>query len=429
MKRAETFRKELPMAGSVQLSHALARPMLATTSTPQLVYVLIELMPTEVLASVRMPLNVSFVLDRSGSMEGDKIHCVREAMGLALDRLDGQDLFSVLTFDSKLDVLVASQSATNTRTAKAKIGQIRANGGTQIALGMSQALKELQRGQPNALKRMLLLTDGQTNRDEADCLRLADQARQQGITITALGLGDDWNEALLQDIADRSGGKADYISQPAALLSFFQNDLASAQRAAVQRAVMNMRLIQGITPRVVWQVIPLIKNLGYQAVSARDVSVPLGELETGQGCVLLVELLVPPRPPGQFRIGQVEVAYDIPSLGVVGEKARQDILLTFTDQPQQAQQVDARVMNIVEKVSAFRLQTQALKDAEAGNIAGATQKLRSAVTRLISQGENDLAATVQQEIANLEQQGQLSQGGSKTIKFGGSKTVRIKDIQ
>jgi Ca-activated chloride channel family protein len=429
MKRAETIRKELPMAGSVQLSHALARPMLAATSTPQVVYALIEIMPTEVLASVRMPLNVSFVLDRSGSMEGDKIRCVREAIGLALDRLDGQDMFSVITFDTKLDVLVASQSAANTRTAKAKIGQLRANGGTQIALGMNQALKELQRSQPGALKRMLLLTDGQTNHDEADCLRLADQACHQGITITALGLGDDWNEALLQDIADRTGGKADYISRPAELLSFFQNDLASAQRAAVQHAVMNMRLIQSITPRVIWQVIPLIKNLGYQAISDRDLSVPLGELETGQGCALLVDLLVPPRPPGQFRIGQIELAYDIPSLGVVGEKTRQDILLSFTDQPQQAQQVNARVMNIVEKISAFRLQTQALKDAEAGNIAGATQKLRSAVTRLISQGENDLAATVQQEIANLEQQGQLSQGGSKTIKFGGSKTVRIKDIQ
>jgi Ca-activated chloride channel homolog len=417
------------MAGSVQLSHALARPMPAATNTPQVVYVLIEIMPTQVLSSVRMALNVSFVLDRSGSMDGDKIRCVREAIGLALDRLDGQDTFSVITFDSQLNVLVASQSAANTCMAKARIGQIRANGGTQIALGMDQALNELQRGPPDTLKRLLLLTDGQTNNDETDCLRLADQGGRQGVTITALGLGDDWNEALLQSIADRTGGKADYISQPAELLTFFQNELTGAQRAAVQNAVMNMRLIQGITPRVVWQVIPLIKNLGYQAISDRDVSMPLGELETGQGRVLLVELLVPPRSPGQFRIGQVEVAYDIPPLGVVGEKTRQDILLTFTDQPQQAQQVDARVMNIVEKVSAFRLQTQALKDAEVGNIAGATQKLRSAVTRLISQGENDLAATVQQEIANLEQQGQLSQSGSKTIKFGGSKTVRIKDIQ
>lgn len=417
------------MAGSVQLTHALARPTLAATGTPQVCYVLIEIVPTEALAQVRMPLNISFVLDRSGSMDGDKMHCARAATSLALDRLDGQDSFSVVAFDTRLDVLVARQSAVSTQAAKARIGQLRADGGTQMALGMRQALKELQGGAPGALKRMILLTDGQTGGDEADCLRLADQAGQQGVQITALGLGDDWNEALLQEIADRSGGKADYIDRPEALVTFFQNDVTSAQRAAVQNAMLNMRLIQGIAPRAVWQVVPLIKNLGYQPVSDRDVSVPLGELETGQGRALLVDLLVPPRQPGQYRIGQAEVSYDVPLLGLVGEKARQDVLLTFTGDPRLAQQVDARVMNIVEKVSAFRLQTQALKDAEVGNVAGATQKLRSAVTRLLSQGEVEQAQTIQQEIANLEQRGQISSSGSKTIKFAGSKTVRLKDGQ
>lgn len=417
------------MPGSVQLSHMLAHPTLATTGTPQVAYVLIEVAPTDVLAQVRMPLNISFVLDRSGSMDGDKMRCAREATSLAIDRLDGQDTFSVVTFDTRLYVLVSSQPASDTHIAKARIGQIRADGGTQISLGMVQALKELQRGRPDALKRMILLTDGQTNGDEAACLGMADQAGQHGVKISALGLGDDWNETLLQEIADRSGGKADYIDQPSRLMAVFQDDVTSAQRTAVQNAVMNMRLISGITPRAIWQVIPLIKNLGYQPITDRDVSVPLGELETGQGRALLIDLLVPPRQPGQFRIGQVEVSYDIPLAGVSGEKVRQDLLLTFTTDPNLAQQVNARVMNIVEKVSAFRLQTQALKDVEGGNIGAATQKLRSAVTRLLSQGETELAQTVRQEIANLEQQGQLSQSGSKTIKFTGSKTVRIKDIQ
>jgi Ca-activated chloride channel family protein len=417
------------MAGSIQLAHTLARPTLAATSTPQVCYALLEMTPSEALAQVRMPLNISFVLDRSGSMDGDKLRCVREATSLALDQLDAHDTFSILTFDTRLDVLAASQSAANTQTAKARIAQLRADGGTQISLGMGQAIKELQHGAPGALKRMILLTDGQTGGDEADCLRLADQARRAGVQITAFGLGDDWNELLLQEIADRSGGKAEYIDQPRALIAGFQNDVTSAQRAVVQNAVLNMRLIQGVTPRAVWQVTPFIKNLGYQPVSDRDVSVPLGELETGQGRALLIDMLVPPRPPGQYRIGQVEVSYDIPTLGVIGEKTRQDVLLVFTDDPLRAQQTDARVMNIVEKVSAFRLQTQAIKEAETGNIAGATQKLRSAVTRLLSQGEVELAQTVQQEIANLEQQGQISQSGSKTIKFTGSKTVRLKDMQ
>jgi Ca-activated chloride channel homolog len=416
------------MTGALQLSYRMARPCMPAAGTQQVVYVFVEMLPTAALAHVRMPLSISFVLDRSGSMEGEKIRCVREATSLALDRLDSHDTFSVIAFDNTLDLLVPSQSASSTSIARARIGQLQAYGGTQISLGMAQGLKELGRCPPDTLKRMLLLTDGQTGDDEVECVRLAEQARRQGIQITALGLGDDWNTELLEEIASRSGGKADYIDQPAGLIAFFQDSVISAQRAAVQNAAMHMRLIPEITPRVVWQVIPLIRNQGYRVVDSRTVSVPLGELETGQGRALLVELLVPPRPAGQFRIGQIEVSYDIPLLGVTGEKLRQDVLLTFTDDSRQSHQVDGPVMNVVEKVSAFRLQTQALRDAEAGNIAGATQKLRSAVTRLLSQGEVVLAQTVEAEIANLQSHGQLSQSGAKTIKFTGSKTVRLKDI-
>ena len=82
-------------------------------------------------------------------------------------------------------------------------------------------------------------------------------------------------------------------------------------------------------------------------------------------------------------------------------------------------------MNIVEKVTAFKLQTRALQDVEKGNVRGATQKLRSAVTMLLNQGEADLAQTLQKEADKLQQQGQLSSEGKKTIKFKSRKTVRL----
>ena len=91
-------------------------------------------------------------------------------------------------------------------------------------------------------------------------------------------------------------------------------------------------------------------------------------------------------------------------------------------------QLNPQVMNIVEKVSAFKLQTRALDDIEAGNVAGATQKLQSAVTRLLNTGEAELAQTVQQEVQHPQQQGQLSTEGQKTIRFGSRKTVRLSDL-
>ena len=88
------------MAGEVNLRATLARPFLATTGTPQVAYLLIEAQPSQVVAQVRMPVNVSFVLDRSGSMKGDKMDRVRRATSRAMELLDDQDRASVVIFVS-----------------------------------------------------------------------------------------------------------------------------------------------------------------------------------------------------------------------------------------------------------------------------------------------------------------------------------------
>jgi Ca-activated chloride channel family protein len=415
------------MAGEVSVRPRLAREFLITSDTPQVAYMLLEVIPGQVMAQVRVPINVSFVLDRSGSMKGEKIDRVRRATARAIDLLDSQDIISVVIFDHRAEPLIPAEPARNRESLKQRVGGIRDNGGTKIAPAVERGLAEIEKGPPHAVRRLILLTDGQTE-NEKDCLRQADEAGRRGVPITALGVGKDWNEDLLIDMANRSGGTADYIAQPQEVDEYFSSTVQRAQATAVQNATLTLRLVQGITPRAVWQVVPLITNLGYRPVSERDVSVPLGELQTGSGQVLLVEVLVDPRPAGQYRIGQVEVSYDIPALGVTGEKSRADVLLTFTADQGLAQQANPQVMNIVEKVSAFKLQTRALQDLAAGDVGGATQKLQSAVTRLLSQGEVDLAQTMQQGIQNLQTSGQLSSEGQKTIKFGTRKTVRLSDL-
>jgi Ca-activated chloride channel homolog len=415
------------MAGEVTLRATLGRPYMATVTTPQVAYLRFEIVPSEAVAQVRMPINVSFVLDHSGSMKGDKIDRVRRATGRAFDLLDGQDIASVVIFDHRTEVLLPAAPVANRRDAQQKISQIRDAGGTKIAPAIEKALREIDKGGASAIRRMVLLTDGQTE-NEKECLIQATEAGKRGVPITALGVGKDWNEDLLIEMANRSGGTADYIDQPDKIVDYFQNTVQRAQATVVHNATLTLRLVQGITPRAVWQVFPLISNLGYRPVSDRDVVVPLGELESGAGRSLLIELLVDPRPVGQYRIGLAEVSYDVPALSLQGERTRAEIMLTFTADPALTGQVNAPVMNIVEKVSAFKLQTRALNDLASGDVTGATQKLQSAVTRLLSQGEVELAQTMQQEIENLQQSGQLSSEGQKTMKFGTRKTVRLSDL-
>jgi len=394
-------------------------------------------MPTEVMAAVRMPLNFSLVLDRSGSMKDEgKLDQLKQAVKYVIDLLADDDYVSVVAFSGEPHVVLPStlMGKVRRKDLKRKIDKIGLKWtGTHIAVAVKAGRAEVEkRLAADRVNRILLLTDGQVQmlsgdhrRGEQECLKEAEKCGHEGIPVLALGLGSDWNEDLLADMARRSGGVADYIARPEDLTPFFVNTVQSMQAAVVQNAVLTLRLVSGINPRKVWRVVPLIADLGYSPISDRAITVLLGELEKGQGQALLVEFMLPARQAGTYRIAQAEIAYDVPLLNLVQEKVRADLMLSFTHDPNLARQVNPKVMNIVEKVMAFKLQTRALQEAELGNIVGATQKLRAAATILLNQGETDLARTARLEADRLEKQGQMTAEGKKTIKFKGKKTVRL----
>ncbi len=414
------------MAGEVQLSCATHREQVPVLTQPQLAYVLMELMPTQVMANVKMPLNFCFVLDQSGSMDdSDKIGQLRQAVQYAMDLVQPDDIVSIVAFSSTPKTLVSGQPARDKVRLKEAVERLRAGGGTQMAPAMRAGLSEVRKHlAPNRINRLIILTDGQTEH-EPECLREAEAAAREGVRVTALGLGTDWNEDFLSQVGERGTGEAGFIGQAQEITRYFTEVVQAMQGAVVQNARLTLRLAAGITPRKVWRVAPLISDLGVHGVSDRDVQVALGELVTNQGQGVLVELLLPARTEGRYRIAQAELGYDVPALGLTGEHARADIVIGFTNDPGLAAQVNPRVMNIIEKVSAFKLQTRALRDAQAGDTQSATKLLRQAATMLLNQGEADLARTMRLEAENLAQSGTLSQEGKKTIQFKGGKTVRL----
>lgn len=414
------------MAGEVQLTCATHRDNVPVMMQPQLAYVLMELMPTQAMAAVQMPLNFCFVLDQSGSMDDDnKIGQLRDAVKFAIDRLQPNDIVSIIGFSSSPKTILPAQPASDKYRIMQAVAGLKASGGTEIAPAIRAGVNAMRQSMtPDRISRILILTDGQTE-NESECLREAGNASREGIKITALGLGVDWNEALLTDMGQRNGGETGFISQPHEIGTYFQDVVLSSQGAVVQNAVLTLRLMAGITPRKVWRVAPLIADLGVSGLSDRDVQVPLGELVKDQGQGILVELLLPQRNEGRFRIAQADLSYDVPMMRLVGEHIRADITIGYTNNPTFAAQMNPRVMNIIEKVAAFKLQTRALADAQAGDKSGATQKLRQAATMLLNQGESQLAQTLKLEADQLEQGGNMSEEGKKTIQFKGGKTVKL----
>lgn len=410
------------MPGEVTLAHQVGKEFMPVTGGSQLAYVLIEARPTELMAQVRMPLNFALVLDHSGSMKGAKLKNVKEAVKMVLDRLEPTDYVSVVIFDDTSQVIIPSMPANDKPGMKAAIDQIRDAGGTTMSLGMIQGLNELRRWNiPNAINRMILLTDGVTYGDSDRCRQLARDATAAGISIYPLGIGADWDEDLLDSVGQLSGGMpAEFIRNPSDALSIFEQQLQSAVDVAIRNSALILRLPVGVTAKKAVKVLPIISDLGQSVLSDRQVVVSLGDLEKDKPQSVLVELLIDPRPAGLFRIAQAEFTYDVPIANLVGESIRDDIKVTFTTDANQAAPVNAYVMNFAEKANAHRLVTRVLDEYK--RTGKATIRLAPNVTRVLD--EETQAALEQISQGQQISQEQLKSIGNKTRKL----TQRLDDI-
>jgi Ca-activated chloride channel family protein len=417
------------MADYLSLAATPNRSTVPVINQPQLVHLLVELTPGEVISGTQLPLNFALVLDRSGSMAGEKIRTMREAVKNIVEQLTNEDILSVVTFESRCQVLVPAQPVTDRNRLKLDIDKIRDGGGTNMAPGLQEGLNQVrQHHQGERVSRIVLLTDGEATDNENDSRRVADQAGQMGIPLIGLGFGKDWKHDFLIDLADRSiqapgseSGYVDYIPDPEHVNRIFQEVYKSMQVVA-QGVTLTIRLVEGVEARRVWQVAPMIHEIGQTTIQGRAVIIPVGQLEKS-GSAYLFELMLPSRPPGVVRVAQSDVTFTLP--GGETDRTAVDLIVRYSTEIDIPNQFDNRVMGVVEKVQAFRLQTQALDQAEAGDVRAATQKLRQAVTLLLSQGESELAEQMQQEADHLEQSGKLSSEGKKTIKLTSRKTVKL----
>ncbi len=410
------------MPGEVTLAHQVGKDFMPATGGSQVAYVLLETRTTEMMAQVRMPLNFALVLDHSGSMKGAKLRNVKEAVKMVIDRLEPTDYVSVVIFDDTSQVIIPSMPSNDKPGMKAAIDQIRDAGGTTMSLGMIQGLNELRRWNiPHAINRMILLTDGVTYGDSERCRQLARDAAAAGISIYPLGIGADWDEDLLDNIGQLSGGMpAEFIRDPADALSIFQQQIQSAVDVAIRNANLIVRLPVGVTPKKAVKVLPIISDLGQSVLSDRQIIISLGDLEKDKPQSVLLELMIDPRPAGLFRIAQAELTYDVPITGLVSESVRDDIKVTFTTDPNQAAAVNATVMNFAEKANAHRLVTRVLDEYK--RTGKATTRLAPNVTRVLD--EETQAALEQINQGQQISQEQVKSIGNKTRKL----TQRLDDI-
>ena len=185
--------------------------------------------PVDENKSRRPRLNLSMVLDRSGSMQGRKIVEARQAASYCIDQLVAADRISAVTFDDQIDILIPSQPVENKELLKRAINSIQVNGSTALhEAWVRGGLQVSEHLNTDAINRVLLITDGQANVGETNVDRIVAQVRElaaKGVSTSTIGIGEDFNEDLLMPMAEAGQGNAWHVQEPNDMVKIFETEL------------------------------------------------------------------------------------------------------------------------------------------------------------------------------------------------------------
>jgi Ca-activated chloride channel family protein len=321
----------------------------------------------------RPPINLGLVVDTSGSMEGDAIRDARAASLLLLDSLQEGDRLAVVSFDTDTQVLVPSTRLDKNTILRAReqIGAMKARGTTDLAGGLRVAIDQVARGfEPNGVNRIVLLGDGVPN-DEAPVLPLAQLAARDTIPITVLGLGVDYNETLMNAIAQQSGGKYHFVRESSAVAGVFKDELLRLRRVIARNAVLRLMPGPGVTVEEV---------LGVPATRGAETTVSLGDLSEGEQRDVVVRLSVAGRRAGSVEeIMDSELSFDAMTAGGVRVAERSFVSERSTaDAKELAAGLDVDVERSAVRVDVAAKIVSAIALARGGNLPQALSVLDDA---------------------------------------------------
>jgi|GEM_PF-1410600 len=253
-------------------------------------------------AGARVPVNAVLVLDRSGSMSGEKIERAKDAARALVQALDGEDRLAIVDFASDARVLVPSTAMTAAAKERAlsRIALLQATSGTNLGAALDLAGPELLRGRaPFRIDKVFIASDGQANEGVSDRQALLELSRRDlgPATVSTFGIGEDYDEELMTSLAAQAGGRARFISRADELLPAVRAELTRASQAVARNVRLEVRGAGGAK---------VLRVLGYEADAGW---VRLPDFAAGEERRVLVKLSLP-RGQGQVSLARLALQFD-----------------------------------------------------------------------------------------------------------------------
>lgn len=322
MQPQKNPQKRSPLAMRCTINRAHLKAKSGTS-----VFVAVDLTPSAASVAGRNR-SISLAIDSSGSMDGEKIEQARAAALGLVKQLRPTDQISIVSFSDAVKVQLPMSRVGNSREVEAAVKAISVSGLTAMYEGLEAASKQARTAskEPGTVNRVLLLTDGNPTvgkTDGKDFVSLAQGMRESGITITAVGIGSDYNESLLQKIAESGGGLWHHIKDGRRdLPEIFQEQAAQMAGTVVANPELKVSMMPGAELADAYRVKPVLNRLPRPRLDGGAFTIPLKDLIAGEEQTLVFRMGVPARPTGKaalLRFALVEVV--------------QDVEVAFTDDP------------------------------------------------------------------------------------------------
>lgn len=350
----------------------------------------------------RRPLNLSIVIDRSGSMAGQSLRYAIQAAQALVDRLTADDILSVVIYDDTAETIVQPQRVEQKATIKTALGKIKAGGCTNLHDGWMMGCDRVRsRQSTEKINRVLLLTDGLANVGVSDNTTLINNARQQaeqGIVTTTLGFGNGFNEDLLIGMAKAAAGNFYFIQSPDDAADVFRIELESLLSVVAQNLTVT------IEPQECVQSTGVINN--YRSTfSNHQIELFLGDVYGIENKPLAVEFSLSPFPDiGVKHIANISYKYTTlvdGGLQEITDAFPIDITVASAEEANNIQP-DRSVIEQSSKLRIAKVKDEAIALADKGDYSTASQKLRNTIEDLKLKALQESSFEVAEEIDQLD---------------------------